>query len=168
MQEARFENSDVVRVTGRATATIQTWVNRGVLVPASGQNPGYAQRRRYSAADVCQIAVLGALSDFGLPPGEARDVASYVGRKLADEGAAVAGDALLRICRSKPSSLPPLVRAAERIAACASTGSGEAHAGDYHYEIFRGRATVAVGESVSLFLPLGTIVAEVMRGLGLN
>lgn len=160
-----YEHRHVVHATGRSTGTVQTWVTRGYLIPASGQNPGYAQRRLYTAADVCQIAILGALVDFGLPPGEARQVALHVGGILADGGIkAVPPDSLLRVSRS-PVTVPTVVRAAERIARGTSMGADETPGGEYEYKLLRGKATVGATEPVLMIVPVGALVADVLNKL---
>jgi len=152
----QFVNSDVMQATGRSAATIQTWVNRGILVPTSGQNPGYGQRRQYSAIDVCKIAVLGELTDFGFPPGEARRVAEYVGRKLS-EGSDMSGNTMLWIYRRR---VPGVI---------ISAGFPREFDGDspYGYQVVQGTFPMSTAEPTSLIVPIGMIITMTLRALRL-
>lgn len=63
--QPRFSNADVVEATGLTAATVQTWVNRGLFVPISGQNPGYGAQREYSTGNVVWLRLMGAMRDAG-------------------------------------------------------------------------------------------------------
>ena len=151
--KAQFVNSDLILATGRDAAAIQTWVNRGVLVPSSGQNPGYGQRRLYSAIEVCKIAILGELIDFGFPPAEGKKVAEYVGRKLSD-GKLIDGNATLWIYRPKM----------RMIVAGGPTIGGESS--PYQYQFVHGTFPMSPAEPTSLFLPVGMIINVTLIALG--
>ncbi len=72
----QFVNAEVMRATGLSTATVQTWANRGLITPASEKNPGLGQRRLYSLENVIWLAVMGRVTEFGLPVSMAGMIAS--------------------------------------------------------------------------------------------
>lgn len=137
LAKPQFVNSDVMQATGRSAATLQSWVNRGVLLPASGQNPGVGQRRLYSAIDVVKLAVLGELTDFGLLPAAARKVVEFVGRKLSENGEL---PGILRMYRRKPT-------------------------GAWDFQVKGRSLELIAAEPTSLVLPVGMIVAMTLRAL---
>jgi DNA-binding transcriptional MerR regulator len=85
LQKAQFVNSDVMRAAGLNAATVQTWVNRGLIQPASEQNPGHGQRRLYSTKNVIWFAVVGRLTEWGLTVSLAVDIAEAFTRMLQAE-----------------------------------------------------------------------------------
>ena len=145
LKKPQFVNSDVMVATGRAAATIQTWVNRGIFIPASGQNPGYGQRRQYSAIDVCKIAVLGQLTDFGFPPSDAKKVLEYVEKFLGDcygdESADEKSRAVILWIYKQPKS------------------------GSYEIQPVYREFVYTLAEPISLLLPLGMILTLTLREL---
>ncbi len=87
----QFVNGDVLSVLGLSLGTFQTWVNRGIVVAASGSAPGQGQRRLYSAIDICKVAVLAELNEFGFAPTDAKVISEHVGRTLL-EGKRIIGN----------------------------------------------------------------------------
>ncbi|MCC6393510.1 MAG: MerR family transcriptional regulator [Bryobacterales bacterium] len=71
----QFVNSDVMRATGLTMATIQTWVNRGLITPASEKNPGHGQRRFYSLKNIIWLTVMARVTEWGLPVSLAAEIA---------------------------------------------------------------------------------------------
>ncbi|MCL4852557.1 MAG: MerR family transcriptional regulator, partial [Bryobacteraceae bacterium] len=139
MKTPQFVNSDVMQVTGRTAATLQTWINHGILIPTSGQNPGSGKRRLYSAIDVCKVAVLGELTDFGFPPSEARKLAEFVGDELTDNAQQLlTGRIMLWIYREGK---------------------------EFRYDLRDSTFEMSPAEPTSLFIPVGMIVTLTLRGL---
>ncbi len=68
LQKPIFESADVCRVTGLTPTMIQNWVNRHVVEPAAGSNPGLGRRRLYSAVDIIMFDLIRRLVEFGLSP----------------------------------------------------------------------------------------------------
>jgi hypothetical protein len=64
---AEFVNDEVAKATGLTPAQLQTWVNRGLVKPASERNPGTGSRRLYSAYNVLVIALKKHITEFGMP-----------------------------------------------------------------------------------------------------
>jgi hypothetical protein len=62
-------------VTKLAAATLQTWVNRGI-VDLSERNPGTGKPRQYSALDVCRLGVMRSLTDLGISVSTAQSIAN--------------------------------------------------------------------------------------------
>ncbi len=71
----QFVNSDVMRATGLNMPTIQTWVNRGLITPASEKNPGHGQRRFYSLKNIIWLTVMARVTEWGLPVSLAAEIA---------------------------------------------------------------------------------------------
>lgn len=67
MIKAQFTQAEVLEATGMEVATLQTWVNRRVVTPASGLNPGQGAKRLYSAYDAVWLALLNDLTTRGVP-----------------------------------------------------------------------------------------------------
>jgi DNA-binding transcriptional MerR regulator len=71
-KQPQFTQAEVLEATGLDAATLQTWANRRIVVPASehpGRAYGQGGRRLYSGEDVIWIAILKRLTDFQLPIG---------------------------------------------------------------------------------------------------
>jgi len=155
INKPQFVNSDIAGVTGLSLPTIQTWVNRGILIPTAGQNPGTGQRRLYSAVDACKLAILGELTGLGFPPGEAKKVAEWVGQRLNERGEEGATFMLWiqrkRIPYTVISAPPPPV-----------TGEGP-----YSYTIVHGKLDLGFEEQTCIVLPVGMIVTMTLRALGM-
>lgn len=70
--QPQFTNRDVLRVLPDLHPDVfQDLVNRRLIQPESERNPGYGKKRLYSAENVLQIALVHALLETGLTPGEA-------------------------------------------------------------------------------------------------
>lgn len=83
--EPQFVNADVMRATGLNMPTIQTWVNRGLITPASEKNPGHGQRRFYSLKNIIWFAVMGRTTEWGLPVSLAAEIADGFDRMFKAE-----------------------------------------------------------------------------------
>jgi DNA-binding transcriptional MerR regulator len=81
----QFVNSDVMRATGLNMPTIQTWVNRGLITPASEKNPGHGQRRFYSLKNIIWLTVMGRVTEWGLPVSLAAEIADGFDRMFQAE-----------------------------------------------------------------------------------
>lgn len=80
LKEPQFTNSEVLEATGLDAATLQTWANRRIVVPASehpGRSYGHGGRRLYSGEDVIWLALVKHITDFGLPIGTAVGVCDF-------------------------------------------------------------------------------------------
>ncbi len=65
-----FTQATIVSIIGIKPATLQNWMNRGVLSIAKS-SPGREKARTYDAVDVVQIAFVFELGKFGISPKEA-------------------------------------------------------------------------------------------------
>lgn len=81
----QFVNSDVMRATGLNMPTIQTWVNRGLITPASEKNPGHGQRRFYSLKNIIWLTVMGRVTEWGIPVSLAAEIADGFDRLFQAE-----------------------------------------------------------------------------------
>lgn len=81
----QFVNAEVMRATGLTMATIQTWVNRGLITPASEKNPGHGQRRFYSLKNIIWLTVMGRVTEWGLPVSLAAEIADAFDRMFQAE-----------------------------------------------------------------------------------
>jgi DNA-binding transcriptional MerR regulator len=81
----QFVNSDVMRATGLNMPTIQTWVNRGLITPASEKNPGHGQRRFYSLKNIIWLTVMARVTEWGLPVSLAAEIADGFDRMFQAE-----------------------------------------------------------------------------------
>jgi DNA-binding transcriptional MerR regulator len=80
LQQPNFLQSEVLEVTGLDAPTLQTWVNRKIVCPASdhpGRSYGHGGRRMYSGEDIIWLAILKHLTDWGLPIGKAVAVCTF-------------------------------------------------------------------------------------------
>ena len=76
LEDAVFDNGDVVAATGLSPAAIQSWANRGILTLSEKQrNPGPGQRRQYSGLDIARIAATQSLIGYGLTASTAAQIA---------------------------------------------------------------------------------------------
>src|SRR5579871_6542260 len=73
----RFNNSELMWVTGLSLATVQTWVNRG-LIRIQEQNPGHGRRRLYSARNLFSLAIAARLAESKLPISDAFSLGKHV------------------------------------------------------------------------------------------
>ncbi|GIK98487.1 MAG: hypothetical protein BroJett029_26960 [Alphaproteobacteria bacterium] len=76
LSRPQFTQTEVLKVTRLTAATLQTWVNRGLL-DLSEQNPGTGKRRQYSALDVVRLAIIKRLTRFGFSVSVARTIARH-------------------------------------------------------------------------------------------
>src|SRR4030095_4693703 len=75
LDRPQFSQSEVLWVTKLAAATLQTWVNRGI-VDLSERNPGTGKPRQYSALDVCRLSIMRSLTDLGISVSTAQSIAN--------------------------------------------------------------------------------------------
>jgi hypothetical protein len=75
LHRPQFSQTEVLWVTRLAAATLQTWVNRGI-VDLSERNPGTGKPRQYSALDVCRLRVMRSLTDLGISVSTAQSIAN--------------------------------------------------------------------------------------------
>ena len=60
---------------------------RGVIGSSSERNPGIGRHRAYSVSDVVKLAIMGRLSQFGIPGNRSAEVARLVADQLVRDGA---------------------------------------------------------------------------------
>lgn len=81
--EVQFTQPDVVELTGITPATLQNWVNRGVIRLAES-NPGRQAKRTYCVSDVLRIAFYVSMGKLGLSPTVSEQIFEYVESEIAD------------------------------------------------------------------------------------
>lgn len=65
-----FTHAEVCAATGIPSATLQNWVNRGI-VKIENANPGKSAKRLYSEIDIEYVLFVTKLSSLGIPPADA-------------------------------------------------------------------------------------------------
>ena len=73
----------VLRITGVAAHTLQAWANRRI-VDLTVQNPAKGRKRMYSTLDIIAIGVIREMTDNGVSPSIASEIANIV-KKYASE-----------------------------------------------------------------------------------
>jgi hypothetical protein len=82
----KFRVNDAAHLTGVPFRTIQAWVKRG-LVPPEGGGGARGKHHTFSAGDIMEIAMVGALRQHGLASvGRACEVAAEVMRRTMAPG----------------------------------------------------------------------------------
>jgi hypothetical protein len=74
LQRPAYLEADIARATDVAQGTLDNWIIRGIIEPASGP-PGKGGRRQYSALNAIEIALVGRLVEVGLAPQHAARIA---------------------------------------------------------------------------------------------
>lgn len=77
LEVAAYPQQTVLAVTGMSAATLQNWVNRGIIKLAA-QNPGRHARRLYSQLDMMRLMTLFELTRVGISVARAAEFAEEV------------------------------------------------------------------------------------------
>ncbi len=82
LEDPRYTQPEVLRVTRLKAPVLQTWVNRGAI-QLSEQNPGTGRRRLYSALDVVKLAIMRRMADLSIDLSVSKRVAEEAAAALA-------------------------------------------------------------------------------------
>lgn len=79
IHETIYLQRDVLAITGLDAATLQNWVNRG-LIRLDCPHPGSGQPRRYSLLDAIRLRTMGYMTCLGVRAAEAARVVEVIAR----------------------------------------------------------------------------------------
>lgn len=84
LDRAEWTQGEVLKFTGLVPATLQNWVNRGLISPKI-KNPGKAQRRFYAPIEVLKLRTVASLTAIGITPAVAVEVVTHcLDERIAD------------------------------------------------------------------------------------